>query len=85
MLLLFTRRRLQGIKNILASMDFWDWFKTSLFGSVGLVLLVGLYFGFVRVLRYLETIELIGALLTWKLTSIALLTTFWMVVAFMRC
>ncbi len=79
MLHLLLRRRALTVKNALLSLDAGDWLKTSLFVGVGVALLVGVYAGFARVLRFLETVQLVGPLLTWKLTGIALLTTFWMV------
>ncbi|MBI4051713.1 MAG: hypothetical protein HY400_04330 [Elusimicrobia bacterium] len=72
-------RRWLSLKNSLVSQDFWAWTKKIFFGLAGLAILVGLYFGFVRVLNYLEGVSLIGSLLSWKLTAMTLLTTFSMV------
>lgn len=77
---LLQRVRALELRNGLLSMTGWDWVKRGLFTAVGVGLLIGLYVGFARALRYIETVQLIGPLLTWKLTAMALLTTFWMVV-----
>lgn len=51
-----------------------------MFFGAGLAMLSALYFAFIRVLRYLESVEVIGPALSWKLASMVLLMTFAMVV-----
>jgi len=79
MLLLLLRRRLLCAKNTLLFLAPWEWVRNSAFLLAGLGLLVGLHFGFLRLLAYLNTIPLIGGLLLWKLTAMVLLATFTMV------
>jgi ABC-2 type transport system permease protein len=74
------RRRLLSSKNRLRSLSLWEGTRDAAFVLVGLWMLAGLHYGFYRLLFYLKDIELIGALLIWKLTAMALLTTFGMVV-----
>lgn len=76
--LLFWRRAV-GLRNSLGALRRWEWVKRCLFGLTGLGILVGLFFGCLRVLRYMEGVELIGGLLTWKLTAMVLFTTLAMV------
>ena len=79
MLLLLSWRRARCVINSIVRLPFWELFKRSLFGAVGVGVLVGIYFGSLRVLRYMEAVELIGGLLTWKLTAMVMLTTLAMV------
>ncbi|MBI4057347.1 MAG: hypothetical protein HY399_07365 [Elusimicrobia bacterium] len=72
-------RRWCSLRNALLFQNRWEWAKKLFFVLVGLSILVGLYFGFLRVFRYLEGVLMAGPLLTWKLTAMALLTTFGMV------
>ncbi len=58
----------------------WHLAKTLMFLLVGLLMLLGLYGGFWRLLTYLEGVPLIGPMLAWKLTSMILLITFSMVI-----
>jgi ABC-2 type transport system permease protein len=51
-----------------------------MFLSVALLMLLALYGSFWRLLAYLEGIQLIGPMLSWKLTSMVLLITFSMVI-----
>ncbi|MDD2774081.1 MAG: hypothetical protein PHP45_10350 [Elusimicrobiales bacterium] len=60
-------------------MKSWEFFVRLGFACAGLLILTGLYFWFYRVLRYLGTVQIIGPLLPWKLTAMALLITFSMV------
>ncbi|MBU2573323.1 MAG: hypothetical protein KKH28_04520 [Elusimicrobia bacterium] len=77
--LLFKRKMLAG-KNRLAALKGWPLAKNLAFLSVGLVMLLALYAGFWRLLNYLEGVQVIGPMLSWKLTSMVLLITFSMVI-----
>ena len=77
--LLFWRKAV-SLKNTLASLNGWEWAKYLAFLTVGLWMLSGLYFIFLRLLRYLDAVPMIGDLLLWKLAAITLMTTFGMVV-----
>lgn len=79
MILVLLKRRIKCLRNELYSLDGWEMFKRSVFTAAGIAILVGLYFGFLRVLRYLEGVAMIGPLLSWKLASMAFLTTFAMI------
>lgn len=72
-------RRALSARNTLASFTLYEWARNLLFGLAGLGLLGGLHYGFWRLLLYLSTVELIGRLITWKLTAMLMLMTFSMV------
>lgn len=74
------RRRARTFTNTLAHWTAYEWLRNSAFGAAGFGLLFGLHYGFYRLLKYLSTVELIGLLLTWKLTAMLLLMTLSMVV-----
>ncbi len=74
------RRRGRTFTNTIGHWTGYEWVRNAAFGSAGLGLLFGLHYGFYRLLKYLATVELIGVLLTWKLTAMLLLMTFSMVV-----
>lgn len=80
MLSLLFRRKAVSFRNTLAAFTYWQWAKNAAFITVGFWMLFGLYAAFLRLLRYLDAVPLIGSLLLWKLTAIALMTTFGMVV-----
>ncbi|MEK7657058.1 MAG: hypothetical protein AAB412_04830, partial [Elusimicrobiota bacterium] len=73
------RRRWLAVKNRVLSMTRWEWGRNTAFVLMGLWMLSGLHYGFWRLLVFLDGVELIGDLLLWKLTAMALLTTFGMV------
>jgi ABC-2 type transport system permease protein len=73
-------RKLRTIVNTLKLLRGWKLAKTLLFTGIGLVMLAALYAGFWRLLNYLEGVQLIGPMLSWKLTSMVLLMTFSMVI-----
>lgn len=79
MIFILLKRRIKTIRNELYSLDGWEMFKRSIFTAAGIAILAGLYFGFLKVLRYLEGVSIIGPLLSWKLASMAFLTTFVMI------
>src|SRR5471030_3202134 len=79
MLGLLLRRRARSAGNTFGALTRYEWVRNSAFGAAGFALLFGLYYGFYRVLAYLATVELIGALLLWKLTAMLLLMTLSMV------
>lgn len=74
------RRRARTFTNTIGHWTGYEWLRNAAFGSAGLGLLYGLHYGFYRLLAYLSTVQLIGLLLTWKLTAMLLLMTFSMVV-----
>ncbi|MFA6318901.1 MAG: hypothetical protein WC943_15945, partial [Elusimicrobiota bacterium] len=76
---LLARRKLTGLLNTFRSFSTYEWVRNLAFAAAGLGLLCGLYCGFYRLLAYLDTVELIGRLLIWKLTAMLMLTTFSMV------
>lgn len=80
MLSTLLRRRALTFTNTIGAWTGYEWLRNAAFGSAGLGLLYGLHFGFWRLLKYLATVELIGVLLTWKLTAMLLLMTLSMVV-----
>jgi len=79
MLGLLLRRRARSLVNALRSFTRYEWGRNVAFSLAGLGLLYGLHFGFHRLLAYLSTVELIGALLLWKLTAMMFLMTLSMV------
>ncbi|MBI5247672.1 MAG: hypothetical protein HY923_10860 [Elusimicrobia bacterium] len=74
------RRRALTFTNTIGHWTGYEWVRNAAFGSAGFGLLFGLHYGFYRLLKYLATVELIGVLLTWKLTAMLMLMTFSMVV-----
>jgi ABC-2 type transport system permease protein len=73
-------RKLRTFRNTLASLRGWRLAKNLMFLGVGLMMLAALYAGFWRLLAYLEGVQLIGPMLSWKLTSMVLLMTFSMII-----
>ena len=73
-------RKLLTFKNTLKGLRGWKLVKNLLFAGVGFLMLAALYAGFWRLLAYLEGVQLIGPMLSWKLTSMVLLMTFSMVI-----
>ncbi len=80
MLATLLRRRGRTFTNTISHWTGYEWARNAAFGSAGFGLLFGLHYGFYRLLKYLATVELIGLLLTWKLTAMLLLMTLSMVV-----
>jgi len=80
MLSVLLKRKVLTFKNRIKAMKGWHLAKTLMFLLVGLLMLLGLYGGFWRLLTYLEGVPLIGPMLAWKLTSMILLITFSMVI-----
>ncbi len=80
MLPVLLKRKASTFRNALLSMRGWKLIKNLIFAGVGLSMLALLYAGFWRLLNYLEGVELIGPMLSWKLTSMVLLMTFTMVI-----
>ena len=73
-------RKIKTFVNTLRGMRGWKLVKNLMFAAVGLLMLAALYSAFWRLLTYLEAVELIGPILSWKLTSMVLLMTFAMVI-----
>ncbi len=65
--------------NSLRELTPWEWARNAAFAAAGFFMLMGLHHGFLRLLRFLDGVPLIGPLLIWKLTAVALLSTFSMV------
>ena len=80
MLNILLERKARTFLNTLLGLRGWKLAKNLMFAGVGLLMLSALYFGFWRLLNYLEGVELIGPILSWKLTSMVLLMTFSMVI-----
>jgi ABC-2 type transport system permease protein len=80
MLNVLLARKTRTFYNTLAAMRGWKLIKNLMFAGAGLLMLAVLYAGFWRLLNYLETVQLIGPMLSWKLTSMVLLMTFSMVI-----
>ena len=80
MLLLLLKRKFICAVNSLKALRGWKLTKNLLFLGVGLLMLSIMYAGFARLLKYLETVQLIGPMLSWKLTSMVLLITFSMII-----
>lgn len=57
-----------------------DWFKIFFFGGLTILFFYGLYSGFYRFLMYLETIPIIGKLLSIKLLAMTFLSFFSMLI-----
>jgi len=79
MLDLLLRRRARSLVNTLGACTPYEWARNSAFAAAGAGLLCGLHVGLYRVLVYLSSVELIGALLVWKLTAMLFLMTLSMV------
>lgn len=80
MLSVLLTRKAVTFRNTLLGLRGWRLAKNLMFSGAGLMMMAALYAGFWRLLNYLEGVELIGPLLSWKLTSMVLLMTFAMVV-----
>ncbi len=80
MLGILLARKARTFLNTLLTLRGWKLAKNLMFAGVGLAMLGALYAGFWRLLNYLEGVQLIGPMLSWKLTSMVLLMTFSMVV-----
>ncbi len=80
MLPVLLERKARTFANTLRSLRGWKLAKNLMFAGAGLLMLTALYGGFWRLLTYLEGVELIGPILSWKLTSMVLLMTFSMVI-----
>lgn len=77
--IILQRRRMHTAVNSLISMKLWEFFVTLSFSLAGVAILAGLHFWFYRVMKYISTVQIIGPLLPWKLTSMAFLMMFSMV------
>lgn len=80
MLRVLLARKARSVYNGFFALTAWELGRNAAFVFVGFWMLAGLHFGFHRLLVYIHKVELIGPLLVWKLTGMALLTTFSMVV-----
>ncbi len=73
------KRKIISLFNSLSKISGWKALKNIIFLSAGLVLMSGLFFSFLRVLKYLRGVELIGEILIWKLTAMVFLMSFSMI------
>jgi len=80
MLKVLLARKVLTAANTLKGLRGWKLAKNLLFAGAGLLMLWALYSAFWRLLTYLDGVELIGPMLSWKLTSMVLLMTFSMVI-----
>lgn len=80
MIRILARNKLKSAYNNIHSVRGWELVKTAALGFAGLMLLVIMYFGFHKVLKYLEEVQLIGPILSWKLTGMLLLMMFAMII-----
>lgn len=80
MLPILLLRKASTFRNTLLGLRGWHLAKNLMFAAVGFLMLAALYAGFWRLLTYLEGVQLIGPMLSWKLTSMVLLMTFSMVI-----
>ncbi len=74
------KAKLLMVKNWLANMGYTDVFLTLGFGLLGASFLFFLYWGFLRLLWEVQSVQMIGGLLVVKLMAMAFLTTFLMIV-----
>ena len=80
MLAVLLRRKALSLWNSMGALTAYEWARNGAFCTVGFWMLAGLHFGFRRLLLHIQAVQVIGPLLVWKLTGMALLTTFSMVV-----
>ncbi len=80
MLILLFKRKILTFKNKILAIKGWKLVKNLMFLSVGLGMLGALYIGFYKLLSYLEGIQLIGGMFSWKLTAMLFLITFSMII-----
>ncbi len=71
--------RFRSFINKIKNLDRWKKVKNIIFSFTIIVILVFLYIGFVRILNYLNSVELIGKLLIWKLSAMVFLINFFMI------
>ncbi len=76
---LLAARRARSLRNAVVALTPYERARNAAFSAAGLALLYGLYAGFRRALVYLAGVELIGRLMTWKLTALMFLMTMSMV------
>ncbi len=68
------------LKNWLARMTYGEVFKVLGFGFMGAFFLLFLYWGFIRVLWEVKSVQIVGSLLSLKLMAMVFLTTFLMII-----
>ncbi|MGC8867403.1 MAG: putative ABC transporter permease subunit [Elusimicrobiales bacterium] len=74
------RYRLRSFINRIKNLDKWKRIKNTIFSIAIIVILTFLYAGFVRVLEYLSSVDIVGRLLIWKLSAMVFLINFCMIV-----
>lgn len=71
--------RLLSFFNRIKNLDRWQKIKNSVFTFTIFTLLTFLYLGFLRILNYLISIDVIGLILVWKLSAMVFLLNFFMI------
>lgn len=80
MIITLFNKKIRGAYNDMHSVRGWELVKTAALGFAGFMLLVVMYLGFHKVLKYLEEVQLIGPILSWKLTGMLFLMMFAMII-----
>jgi len=80
MYFILIKRKFKSLKNTILNFTLWEFVKNSIFMFAGFILLFVIYIAFYKVIKYLDSVELIGNMLTWKLTSIIFLMSFSMII-----
>ncbi|MFH1282214.1 MAG: hypothetical protein ABII27_00940 [bacterium] len=76
----FAKLKYLSVKNSIEKATFGAIFKTLFFSSISLGFMLGLYFGFFRLISYLDKLPYLGPILIYKVLSLIFLTTFIMIV-----
>ena len=79
-LVIILKIKLQMFLNYLKRVKFYEIIKFFLFSGIAIFFFFGLYIGFYRIFAYLETVPLIGKVLTLKLLSMIFLVFFLMLI-----
>ena len=80
MIITLFKNKIRGAYNNMHAVRGWELVKTAALGFAGFMLLVVMYIGFYKVLKYLEGVQLIGPILSWKLTGMLFLMMFAMII-----
>lgn len=80
MISLLFKNKLRSAYNAIHAVRGWELVKTAVLAFASLLLLAAMYAGFYKALKYLENVQLIGPILSWKLTGMLLLMMFSMII-----
>lgn len=80
MIITLFKNKIRSAYNNMNSVRGLELVKTAALGFAGFMLLVVMYIGFYKVLKYLEGVQLIGPILSWKLTGMLFLMMFAMII-----